>query len=118
MCVLPSLIPVSCTRWANIERPIFRRFRPGLVAGWVKDMSKLCLAAVLVAIYGHNTTLAVQNDFALCLSRADVQVIFLDADTRSPFCGNKASIVVILKGHLIRRTEDRNESWVDAHWQP
>jgi|SRR5215470_8057689 len=53
MCVLPSLIPVSCTRWANTESLFFGGFRPWPVAGWVEDMSKLCLADVLVAIYGH-----------------------------------------------------------------
>jgi hypothetical protein len=36
------------------------------------------------------------NDFALCLSRAGVQILFPGADTRSFFV-NSASIVVVLK---------------------
>ena len=97
MCVLPPLIPVSCTRWANIERPIFRRFRPWLVAGWVEDMSKLCLAAVLVAIYGHNNSLLRSQMISGCARLGRAHKSSFQTLIQDLFCANRASIIVVLK---------------------
>ena len=97
MCVLPSLIPVSCTRWANIESLFFVGFRPwpvaGVGGGHVKAVSGCCLSGIILT---QQLTLAIPSDFALCLSRAGVQILFPGADTRSFFV-NSASIVVVLK---------------------
>src|SRR5215471_19970000 len=109
MCVLPPLIPVSCTRWANIERPIFRRFRPWLVAGWVEDMSKLCLAAALVAIYGHNNSLLRCQMISRCACLEQAYKSSFQALIRDLFLCQQHLHHCGFEGHLDRRTEDRKD---------
>lgn len=62
--------------------------------GHVKAVSGRCLTG---DIWTQQLTVAIPNDFALCLPGAGAQDLFPDADTRSPFCAKRASIVVVLK---------------------
>lgn len=96
MCVLRSLIRVSCTHWANIESLVFGGLDAVYLRG-AEDMSKLCLADVLLAIYGHNNSLPRSQMISRCASGAGAQDPFPDADTRSPFVPTGAPVVVVLK---------------------
>src|SRR6516164_2431848 len=84
---IPSRIRMSCTRWANIESPFFGGFRPwpvaGVGGGHVKAVSGSCLSGNILT---QQLTLAIPSDFALCLSRAGVQVLFPGADKGSFLC--------------------------------
>ena len=73
MCVLPSLIPVSCTHWANTESLGFGSsvavyLRGG--GGHVKPVSGRCLTG---NIWTQQLTVAIPNDLVLCLSGAGAQ---------------------------------------------
>jgi hypothetical protein len=73
MCVLPSLIPVSCTQWANIESLFFRGSDTVYLRGrgaHVKAVSGRCLTG---NIWTQQLTVAIPNDFALCLRGAGAQ---------------------------------------------
>src|SRR5215469_1705370 len=83
---LPSLIPVSCTRWANTESPLFGGFRPWPVAGRVEDMSNLCLAAALVAIYGHNISRLQYQMISRCACLEQAYKSSFQPQIRDLFC--------------------------------
>jgi len=70
-------------------------------------MSKLCLAAVLVAIYGHNNSLLRYQMISRCAR--------LEQAHKSPFQALIRDLLFVptglhrcgIEGHLNRRTEDR-----------
>jgi hypothetical protein len=120
MYVLPSLIPLSCTHWANIERLFFGGsdtvyLRGG--GGHVKAVSGRCLTG---NIWTQQLTVAIPNDFALCLPGAGAQDLFPDADYEISFLCQQGLHRCGIEGHLNKRTEDRKNLGrrVDAHWQP
>jgi hypothetical protein len=70
MCVLPSLIRVSCTQWANIESLFFGGSDAVYLRGGgahVKAVSGRCLTG---NIWAQQLTVAIPNDLALCIPGA------------------------------------------------
>jgi hypothetical protein len=73
MCVLPSLIRVSCTQWANIESLVFGGSDAVYLRGGgahVKAVSGRCLTG---NIWTQQLTVAIPNDLALCIPGAGAQ---------------------------------------------
>jgi hypothetical protein len=73
MRVLPSLIPVSCTHWANIESLFFGGSDAVYLRGGgahVKAVSGRCLTG---NIWTQQLTVSIPNDLALCIPGAGAQ---------------------------------------------